>query len=583
MEATQTDVTAKLAGFEEFVRQTMREWKVQGLAVAIVHDGKVIFAQGFGLRDAAHDLPVTGQTLFPIASCTKAFTTAALGILADQGKLDWNAPVRTYLPAFKLYDSFATERMTPRDLVTHCSGLPRHDLMWYNSTASREDLFERLRYLEPTRDFRSFWQYQNLMYMAAGHLVSQVAGQSWEMFVQQAIFDRLDMVGSNFDVIETARTATDFSHPYKEENDEVKEIPFYAAQGAVAPAGAIVSNVDEMSRWVLMHMNNGKYHDAQIISENQIALLHSPQMIIPERSQFAEKPYASYAFGWCVEPYRGHPMLHHSGGIDGFSSFTSLFPDDNFGMVVLSNMSGTPVPVALTYYVADHLLGMDEVPWNERFMKQHNEIKEAQKRGKEKSEVDRVPDTRPSHALAAYVGDYADPGYGILSVRLNEDGNELQATFNNMTFPLAHYHYDIFDIRIERFEIDLKAAFSTGVKGDITTITAPLEPTVNDIVFKRLPDQTLMEKHFLEQFTGAYEVLGMIMTIALKGEHTLFASLPGEPDYELVPYKRTEQGAEFQAKGISGVSIEFKIDGSGAVTEALITMPDGTFTAKRKS
>ena len=583
MQETQTGITAKLADFEEFVRQTMREWKVQGLAVAIVQDGKVIFSQGFGMRDIARDLPVTEQTLFPIASCTKAFTTTALGILADQGKLDWNAPVRTYLPAFRLHDTFATERMTPRDLVTHCSGLPRHDLMWYNSTASREDLFERLRYLEPTRDFRSFWQYQNLMYMAAGHLVSQVAGQSWETFVQQAIFDRLDMVSSNFDVIETAQTASDFSQPYKEENDEVKEIPFYAAQGAVAPAGAIVSNIDEMSRWVLMHMNKGKYNDRQIISESQVALLHSPQMIIPERSQYAETPYSSYAFGWCVEPYRGHPMLHHSGGIDGFSSFTSLFPGDNFGMVVLSNMSSTPVPVALTYYIADHLLGMDETPWNERFMSQHNEFKEAQKKGKEKSEVDRVPDTRPSHPLAAYAGDYAHPGYGVLAVRLNEDGSSLQAIFNNMVFPLTHYHYDIFDMRIERFEIELKASFSTGVKGDITSITAPLEPTGNDIVFKRLPDKEMTEKSFLGQFAGAYEVLGMIITIALKGEHTLYASIPGEPDYELVPYKRTEQGAEFQARGISGLSIVFNFDASGTVSEVLITQPDGTFTAKRKA
>lgn len=583
MTAIQTDVTAKLAGFEEFVQQTMQMWKIQGLAVAIVYNGEVILSRGFGLRDAAHDLPVTQQTLFPIASCTKAFTATALGILADQGKLDWNAPVRTYLPDFKLYDAFATERMTPRDLVTHCSGLPRHDLMWYNSTASREELFERLRYLEPTKDFRSFFQYQNLMYMTAGYLVGKIAGQSWEAFVQQAIFDRLDMTGSNFDIIETSQTATDFSHPYKEEKDEVKEMPLYAAQGAIAPAGAIVSNVDSLSRWVQMHMNKGKYHDEQIVSESQITLLHSPQMIIPETGLYAETPYASYAFGWFVEPYRGHPMLQHGGNIDGFSSFTSLFPADNFGMVVLSNMNGSPVPVTLTYYVADHLFGLDEVDWNERFMKQHNELKEAQEKGKEKSATDRVPDTRPSHALAAYVGDYAHPGYGVLSVHLNEDGNGLQATFNTMTFPLTHYHYDIFDINVERFEIDMKASFSTSVKGDITEFIVPLEPTVNDIVFKRIPDQEMTKKSFLEQFVGAYEVLGMALTIALKGEHTLFATLPGEPDYELIPYKRTEQGAEFQAKGISGVSIEFKMDASGAVTEALITQSYGTFTAKRKA
>ena len=164
--------TAPLQGLEDFVRRVMQEWRGRGVALAVVKNDEVIYLQGFGLRDEARGLPVTTQTLFPIASCTKAFTTASMAILADQGKLNWDTPVREYIPSFKLYDPFATERATPRDLVAHRTGLPRHDLMWYhNLTAARQELFERLRYLEPTKDFRSFWQYQNGMYMAAGYLV----------------------------------------------------------------------------------------------------------------------------------------------------------------------------------------------------------------------------------------------------------------------------------------------------------------------------------------------------------------------------------------------------------------------------
>ncbi len=572
------EMPVQLHGFEDFVHSIMRDWKIQGLAIAIIKDGEVIFSQGFGLRDAANGLEVTPQTLFPIASCTKAFTTTAIAMLADEGNLDWDTPVRNYLPAFKLYDPFTTERMTPRDLVSHRSGLPRHDLMWYNSSATRQELFDRLQYLEPTKDFRALWQYSNLMYMAAGYLIGQISGQTWEAFVQTRIFDRLGMKSSNVSIETTIQQATDFSHPYREVKDEVKEIPFYAAQGAIAPAGAIVSNIDDMSKWVLLQLNKGKIGDTQIVSESQIAQLHSPQMVIPETSKYTEMPYSSYALGWVVSPYRGHPMLHHSGGIDGFSTLTTFLPNDNIGLVVLANLSGAPVPGILTYNVIDRLLGLDEVPWSERFMKDHNETKEAEQKGKEKSESDVAPGTKPSHSLETYTGDYTHPGYGTISVEL-DDGNQLKATYNSMVLPLRHYHYDIFELEIERFEMRVKVSFLTNVKGDIDTLIAPLEPTANDIVFRRAPRKEMMTKSFLEKFLGEYEILSMNMFVTLKADNALLVSIPGEPEYALIPYK----GTEFHVKGHSGLSIEFKSDDTGVVTEAILTLPYGVFTAKKKT
>jgi CubicO group peptidase (beta-lactamase class C family) len=567
-----SDPIAQLQGFEDFVRSVMQEWRVRGVALAVVKDNEVIYIQGFGQRDESRSLPVTQQTLFPIASCTKAFTTASMAILADQGKLDWDTHVREYIPSFKLYDPFATERATARDLVTHRTGLPRHDLMWYhNLTATRQELFERLRYLEPTKDFRTFWQYQNGMYMAAGYLVEVLSDQSWEGFVQQHIFQPLEMKNSIFDIVQTSREAEDVSHPYRELSDGIKEIPFYAAQSAMAPAGAIVSNVTEMSNWVLMHLNQGVYKEKRIISASQVKQMHTPQMVIPQMSQYPEMPYASYALGWRVLPYRGYPTVGHSGGIDGFRSLTTLFPREQIGIVVLSNLGTFNIPEMLTYYIFERLMGLDEVPWSERFMREYLSYKEAEKEGKAQSSAKRVVGDGPSHPLKSYTGDFEHPGYGMLSVAL-EDG-QLQGTFNGITFPILHYHYDIFDFVWEILNVDMKASFLTNVKGDIDTLVVPFEVTGNDIVFKRVPDKLMREQAFLEQFVGVYEFLEMQFVVFLKDEHTLSLTIPGQPDYELTPYK----GNEFLAKGRSGLSVEFEHNASGAVTGLAATMPDGMF------
>jgi CubicO group peptidase (beta-lactamase class C family) len=571
------DAATALKGLDDLVHSVMQQWKGRGVALAIIQDNEVIFAQGFGERDEAKHLPVTPQTLFPIASCTKAFTTAALGILADQGKLDWDTPVRAYIPSFRLYDTFASERVTPRDLASHRTGLPRHDLSWYNNTtASRQDLFERLQYLEPTQDLRSRWQYQNLMYMAQGYLVEALSGQSWEAFVRQHLFEPLEMTSSNFDVVRTSKEASDFSHPYREIGNEVKEIPFYAAQAAIAPAGAIVSNITEMSHWVLMHLNQGKYNGKQILSEQQVNEVHTPQMVLPPQTQYPEIPYMSYAMGWVVDPYRGYPMVEHSGGIDGFRSLTTLFPTERIGVIVLSNLSSLNIPEIITYNVFERLVGLDETPWSERFMKVHLGSKEGQEKGKEQSKAKRVEGTSPSHPLEAYTGDFAHPGYGMLSITLKDGA--LQALFNDMTFPIRHYHYDIFELVMERFDEVMKASFLTSVQGDIDSIVVPFEPTANDIVFKRVPEQRMRDKAFLEQFVGIYEFLDVQVVIALKGEHALSAAITGQPGYELEPYR----GSEFRAKGISGVGIEFQRDAAGMVTGAVATLSLGVFQMTKK-
>src|SRR5580658_7512111 len=234
----------KFDGFDAFANQELRDWKCDGFAIAIVQDGKVILSKGYGLRDVKKNLPVTEKTLFAIGSATKSFTVTSLGVLVDQGKLDWDKPVRDYLPDFRLWDQFATERMTPRDLVTHRSGLPRHDLMWYNSPFTRQELFDRLRYLEPNKDFRTNFQYQNLMFMTAGYLAGHVAGMPWEDHVRRVIFEPLGMSSTNFSVNDMQKSA-DHSQPYTVVKEQIREMPFRNID-TIGPAGSINSNVEDM-------------------------------------------------------------------------------------------------------------------------------------------------------------------------------------------------------------------------------------------------------------------------------------------------------------------------------------------------
>ncbi|MEH1845025.1 MAG: serine hydrolase [Nostoc sp.] len=471
-----------MQGLSEFINKAMQEWKIPGLAIAIVKDSKIIFCEGFGKRDIEQNLTVTPKTLFAIGSCTKAFTTMAIAILADRGKLDWDKPVRNYLPTFKLYDSYATEHITPRDLVTHRSGLPRHDAVWYKSLLTRKEIIERLQYLEPTHEMRTVFQYQNLMYMTAGYLVGEIAESSWEEFVQQEIFNPLEMRDSNFSV-EKCQKADDFALPYQEKDDKVEKMPFCNAD-VCGPAGSINSNVFDMANWLLLHLNQGKYGDKQIISPSNLSQMHSPQIVIGQPLEYDELFYYFYGLGWWISAYRGHNLIQHSGNIDGFSARTTLLPQDNIGIVVMTNLDKNPIINTVTYYICDRLLGLDEVPWNERMKEKYAQAKEATAKAKEQIASDRKTLTQPSHPLEDYIGDFEHPAYGVFSVEIND--NHLTATHNSIIYKLEHYHYDIF-VESELGDKPELISFLTDTKGNITSVAVPLEPTVKEILFTRIP------------------------------------------------------------------------------------------------
>lgn len=573
------EMEPELDGYREFVAEQMAIWQVPGVAIAVIKNGEVVLAEGFGLRNVEAGLPVTPDTIFAIGSASKAFTTMAMGILVDDGRLAWDKPVRDYLPTFRLWDPFATERMTPRDLVTHRSGLPRHDLMWYNSPFSRQELFDRLRYLEPNKDFRTYFQYQNLMYMAAGYLVGQIASSIWEQVVEERIFRPLEMRHSNFSVEESQRTA-DFALPYDEKKGEVCRIPFRNID-TIGPAGSINSNLVDMANWVLLHVSNGQFKGRQVISPGNLSQMHTPQMVIQGMpgldilTKYKEISLLSYGLGWFINNYRGHTLVHHGGNIDGFSSLVSFMPGERVGAVVLTNLNSTLLPYVLTFDLYDRLLGLRLVDWGPRLKGDMDEMRAAADKAKQKSEAERRPDAPPSHPLADYAGNYEHPGYGPFTVTL--DGDRLTAHYNQFDLPMTHYHYDTFSITLELEDMELKATFATDAQGRIASVSLPMESSVKEIVFVRVAPEAMRERSFLEPLAGTYELMGMQVHIALQGDHTLVLAIPGQPEYELEPV----EGTEFTVKGQPGVRIEFKRDESGAVTEAIVTQQGAVLSARR--
>lgn len=562
-----------LNGYDQYVEKAMKDWKVQGCAVAIVKNGKVVYTKGFGLRDVKNNLPVTPNTLFAIGSCTKAFTSAAICLLVDDGKIDFDKPVITYYPNFKLQDDYVTTHITVRDLLCHRSGLPRHDFVWYGAAnLSRKDLVDALRYLEPSKGFRETWQYQNGMFGVAGYLVDIISEDSWENFVAKKIFGPLGMKSSNFSVTESQKTS-DFAKPYAERKDEVKEIPFYDIE-AMGPAGSINSSVTDMANWLIMQINCGKFNGTQVVSEGSLRQTQTPQMIMPSGIT-DEVFYSTYGMGWMITSYRGHLRLEHGGNIDGFSASTCFLPKDSIGVVVLTNMDGTSMPSVARNYAVDKLLGLSEIDWSSKLLGDMSKMKDMAKENENKKDPNQVEGTQPSHELKAYTGIFEHPAYGTVEISLNDD--KLFANFHTKKAELLHYHYDIFEVK-ENDEIpELKISFYTNTRGDIDKLSIPLQAGVKDIEFNKVTEKKIVEKSSLEKYVGDYEISGTIAKVYIRGDKTLMLNVPGQPDYELVPTGNNE----FNIKQLAGFSVKFT-EADGKITELIFNQPNGVFTAKRK-
>jgi CubicO group peptidase (beta-lactamase class C family) len=559
---------------ELFIAEQLAAWEVPGCAVAAVRGGRVELAGGWGLRDREAGLPVTRDTLFAIGSTTKAFTATTIGALVDEGLLEWDRPLRDYVPGVRLHDPFVSDRLTIVDLLSHRSGLPRHDLTWIGQPdRSRAELVRRLRYLPLSRDLRQEFQYCNLGYLVAGHVVALLSGASWEDFTRGRLLEPLGMRRTNLSVDEMLAD-DDHAAAYTRRDGVIVPVP-QRPLPAMAPAGAMNSSAADMARWLLAQLGGGQLDGASVMSAATARRQLAPHMLMPDPGDMPGLVQYAYGLGWGIGRYREHKAAMHSGGIDGFQTQCMMLPDDGIGVVVLTNTSASMMHLIVACRVLDELLGAEALDVFSYLKPRFDAAMAGMREAKTVRRV--VPGAPPARPPSAYAGEYEHPGYGTVSIAL--DGDTLKPSLGTMDLTLAHRHYETFDLSWHEAgdqPMVFPLTFLSDPDGDVSALTVQLEPLVEPLRFDKRPDATGPE--ILGRLCGTYAMGPFELTVALRGERTLTVTVPGTPALDLEPVS----GLRFGVKDQPSVTAEFELDDNGAVAR-LIAQPLGIFLPKKTS
>ncbi len=581
----QTD--QRLKGIEKDLEKILEATKAPGFAVAIVQGNKTLYAKGFGYRDLENKIPMDENTLLAIGSSSKAFTCAVLGQLRDEGELSFDESPIKYIPELRFYNDELNRGVNIRDLMSHQTGIPRHDYSWYLfPTYDKDSLVQRIQYQEPFTGLRQKWYYNNFMFLTQGVIAERITGKSWEENVRERFFEPLGMKRSNLS-IEEMEKSTNIAKGYELYKDSVVRKMDYYRIAAMAPAGSINSSVQEMTNWLKVWINGGKFNGQQILPETYLREAMSAQSVIGAALPDMDNPdmfLANYGYGWMLSSYRGHYRVEHGGNIDGFSASVSFFPSDSIGIVVLANQNGSAVPSLVRNTVADRLLDGKKRDWANYFVEQKKKQKEAAAGSKKETDSQQVKNTTPSHELTAYEGNYFHPGYGRFNISIKED--TLFAHFQRMTFYLKHIHYDVFEpFEVNEYGIDttdtgsLKFNFSTNDAGEIASVKMKAEPALDHpIEFVHEPKTIEVASSALKAYEGEYEISGTVIKVYTKGDKDLYLFVPGQPEYHLLASDKHL----FILKELDGYKAKFTEDANGKISELVLLQPNGTFKATRK-
>lgn len=407
----------------------MDKFNVAGVAVAIVKDGEIIHSKGYGVKSSDTKSPVNNHTNFAIASNSKAFTTAALAILVEEGKITWQDKVKDHIPEFKMYNPYVTENFNIQDLLTHRSGLGLGigDLMFIpdGSNFTIDDLLSSFQYFKPVSAFRTQFDYDNLLYLVAGEVIKRVSGMSWEDFISERIFQPLNMDNS-YASLDRIKDKKNLAKPHDANSGALKVLPDFQEMINGA-AGGIYSNVDDISNWMLMHLNNGKYGDSlknklfTQESQNEMWKIHTVTDV--NRNPRYNSHFSGYGLGWGLSDIKGNMSVSHTGGLPGMLSKTIMIPDINLGVVILTNTSddGAGIFGSVSNTIVDSYLGLDDFGWIDKYAEDHQNRKEkGDSITKEVWEV--VESVDYSHVkVEDYIGIYKDDWFGNVEVFMNGD------------------------------------------------------------------------------------------------------------------------------------------------------------------
>ena len=577
---TRPDLEA-LAETLESARETLES---PGMSVAIIKDGEVVFAEGFGERTLGEGDAVDAETIFAIGSSSKAFTSAAVAMLVDEGDVRWGDRVNEHLPWFRMHDAYPTDELRIHDMLSHTSGLPRGDLLWYGSGVERKKIVEALPELEPVSSFRSQFGYQNIMYLAAGLMIEEITGDTWDDFITARFFEPLGMDDSSTSI--TALSDQDnIASPHAKLEGEMQAVPWRNIDNA-APAGSINSNVTDMAKWVALLLNEGRLGEGedveQLITKGSIDVMWSPMSIAtpvgPGGALRAESHFLLYGLGWFLQDYRGERVVQHGGNIDGMSALVAMMPEHELGVVVLTNLNGTPLTTVAVNEIFDAYLGFDDHDWAAEASEIMQTVETMQAQAIKQAEADRIEGTTPSLALADYAGTYEHDYYGTIEITLDDD--RLVSTRGDLVGDLSHWHFDTFEVE-GRAPLPQMGNFTFIIGGDgkVRELVAlgidewmkkSAEPTADESI-------ELTEED-MRRYVGTYlhEAFGIEVNVFI-ADGTLRSQLPGQPSFELLP-----TGVhQFAVGGLPAqvtVDIVFALNDDGAVESLTLTQtPGGTF------
>lgn len=576
--AQDAEVAKKLQGFDAYMEQTLKDWNTPGVGVGIVVGDKLVFAKGYGYRDYEKKLPFTAKTMQPIASNSKLFTAVSAGMLVEEGKLTWDKPIKQSVPEIEFYNDQLNNNVTLRDMMSHRTGVTRHDLIWFKSPFTRKELFDRLKYLEPQEPMRTTFLYNNLMFAAVGQVIEMKSGKKWEDFVRERIFTPLGMNTTCYTIADMLKQP-DYGVAFREKRDsfELEKIPYYEDTEGVAPAGAIISNIDELSHWLIALMNEGKYSGKQVLPASVLKETLQPAIALPnaagEALGYWEILNSAYGMGRQTASYRGKLLTFHGGDLPGFHSQISFMPNDKIGVIVLVQTNhGAPLYNIISYNVYERLLGMDQTPWSQRQLQQRLANKKAATESRTKAGADRVPNTKPSHALGDYVAEYESPAYGILKIGLQ--GDQLQFGFHEFHFPMSHFHYDRFDTPDDEQYGKFSVNFRTNPQGDVDQAVISLDQA--EVVFTRKPET--LDAKLLEKLSGTYVTPSKVkFEVVYQPGTGLALVFPGGPPQKLIPVK----GLQFRTAQFADIIFEFVME-NGQVKGLKRRDPSGEFIYPRQ-
>jgi CubicO group peptidase (beta-lactamase class C family) len=565
---------------DTFINQLIKDFDVPGLSIGIVKDNSVIYSKGFGTKKIKTDNAVNKNTLFAIGSITKSFTALSLGILVDEGKINWDDKVVNYLPYFEMYDPYVTANFTIRDLLTHRSGLKdvSGGTLWYHSDLSRKDIIKNFKHLEPVSGFRDKPAYQNIMYMAAGEIVRKVAGKEWDSFLKERVFNKLEM--SNSTSISSVRESSkNLAQPHIWNENYDKVSIKQEKMDNLAAAGSIYSSANEMNNYMRLLLNDGVFEQNTIVSKEVLNEIFTPQTLYPIRNPPFGNEFSSYGFGWWLTPIDGHKVIEHSGGVDGMSANLFMVKDLNIGVVILTNEAEDPATFLLSAKIMQMIFNDESFDLYDR-IKSNRDIR---LEGDKNTPVEKkkIKDTKPSLATELYAGVYRDEMYGKINIKqLNE--KELEIEFSHSPIfkgKLKHWHFDTYqidwqDIRVPNGYLTFNFNSDREIIGFEIDQDNLLDVDFGELNIKRLKEDNplkpvMVNNKILQSYVGKYQLSTDLIITIVKTGNQLKVQLTGQSEILIFPTSNNV----FKLKDVEA-QLTFNSDDKGKV-ESLTLLQGG--------